>query len=87
VPTKPQPGLAVCCVAAFRRGLRLNEHLAHDGESVFRRACKMGLEGIVSKRLRLNQRPRKTLGFEPLPIDYEQCCSDQLNPQPKADIR
>ena len=33
------------------RGLRLNEHLAHDGESVFRHACKMGLEGIVSKRL------------------------------------
>ena len=30
-------------------GLRLNEH--HDGESVFRHACKMGLEGIVSKRL------------------------------------
>ena len=32
-------------------GLRLSEHLAHDGESVFRHACKMGLEGIVSKRL------------------------------------
>jgi bifunctional non-homologous end joining protein LigD len=32
-------------------GLRLNEHLVHDGESVFRYACKMGLEGIVSKRL------------------------------------
>jgi ATP-dependent DNA ligase len=32
-------------------GLRLNEHLAHDGESVFRHACKVGLEGIVSKRL------------------------------------
>ena len=32
-------------------GLRLNEHLAHDGESVFWHACKMGLEAIVSKRL------------------------------------
>ena len=32
-------------------GLRLNEHLAHDGESVFQHACKMGLQGIVSKRL------------------------------------
>jgi len=32
-------------------GLRLNEHLAHDGELIFRHACKMGLEGIVSKRL------------------------------------
>jgi bifunctional non-homologous end joining protein LigD len=33
-------------------GLRLNEHLEHDdGDLVFRHACKLGLEGIVSKRL------------------------------------
>ena len=32
-------------------GLRLNEHLTHPGDVVFRHACKMGLEGIVSKRL------------------------------------
>jgi bifunctional non-homologous end joining protein LigD len=33
-------------------GVRLNEHIEHDdGETVFRHACKMGLEGIVSKRL------------------------------------
>jgi bifunctional non-homologous end joining protein LigD len=32
--------------------VQLNEHLEHeDGEVVFRHACKMGLEGIVSKRL------------------------------------
>jgi ATP-dependent DNA ligase len=31
--------------------LRLNEHLdQEDGEAVFRYACKLGLEGIVSKR-------------------------------------
>jgi hypothetical protein len=43
-------------------GLRLNEHLAHDGESVFRHACKMGLEGIVSKRLgsRYRSGPRRS---------------------------
>jgi hypothetical protein len=29
----------------------LNEHLAHPGDVVFRHACKLGLEGIVSKRL------------------------------------
>jgi ATP-dependent DNA ligase len=35
-----------------RHGLRLNEHLEHpEGDAVFRHACKMGLEGIVSKRL------------------------------------
>jgi bifunctional non-homologous end joining protein LigD len=33
-------------------GLRLNEHLEHeDGEVVFRHACQLGFEGIVSKRL------------------------------------
>jgi ATP-dependent DNA ligase len=32
-------------------GLRFNEHLdEEDGPLVFRHACKMGLEGIVSKR-------------------------------------
>ena len=32
-------------------GLRLNEHIAEPGDVVFRHACKLGLEGIVSKRL------------------------------------
>jgi ATP-dependent DNA ligase len=32
-------------------GIAFNEHTGHDGETVFRQACKMGLEGIVSKRL------------------------------------
>jgi bifunctional non-homologous end joining protein LigD len=31
-------------------GIRFNEHMEGDGEAVFRHACKMGLEGIVSKR-------------------------------------
>jgi hypothetical protein len=32
-------------------GIRLNEHIQHeDGEIVFRYACKLGLEGIASKR-------------------------------------
>jgi len=29
----------------------LNEHYEKDGETVFREACKLGCEGIVSKRL------------------------------------
>ena len=32
-------------------GVRLNEHLPQPGDLVFRNACKMGLEGIVWKRL------------------------------------
>jgi bifunctional non-homologous end joining protein LigD len=31
-------------------GLRLSEHLDGDGAAIFRHACTMGLEGIVSKR-------------------------------------
>jgi bifunctional non-homologous end joining protein LigD len=35
-----------------RPGVRLNERLEHpEGAVVFQHACKMGLEGIVSKRL------------------------------------
>src|SRR3954469_13730151 len=35
-----------------RHGVRLNGHLEHDcGLTVFQHACKMGLDGIVSKRL------------------------------------
>ena len=41
-------------------GLRLNEHLVQPGELVFRHACKMGLEGIVSKRLGSQYRSGRT---------------------------
>ena len=33
-----------------RDGICFNEHLAEDGATVFKHACLMGLEGIVSKR-------------------------------------
>jgi bifunctional non-homologous end joining protein LigD len=33
-----------------RPGVRFNEHLTHPGDIVLRHACKMGCEGIVSKR-------------------------------------
>jgi bifunctional non-homologous end joining protein LigD len=32
-------------------GIVLSEHTTDDGAAVFRHACRMGLEGIVSKRL------------------------------------
>jgi len=31
-------------------GIQFNEHMEEDGEIVFRHACRLGLEGIVSKR-------------------------------------
>jgi bifunctional non-homologous end joining protein LigD len=38
-------------LAKVGAGIRFNEHMEFDdGEAVFRHACRMGLEGIVSKR-------------------------------------
>ena len=34
-----------------KAGLQLNEHIAEPGDIVFRHACALGFEGIVSKRL------------------------------------
>ena len=36
---------------AKRQAIHFNEHVADDGPTVFRHVCRMGLEGIVSKRL------------------------------------
>jgi bifunctional non-homologous end joining protein LigD len=41
-------------------GLRINEHLPYPGDVVFRHTCKMGLEGIVSKRLGSRYRSGRT---------------------------
>jgi bifunctional non-homologous end joining protein LigD len=42
----------LACLAAYApRGLQYNEHIADLGEVVFRHACQLGYEGIVSKRL------------------------------------
>ena len=38
-------------LARARPGLRVNDHLAAAGDVMFRHACQLGLEGIVSKRL------------------------------------
>jgi bifunctional non-homologous end joining protein LigD len=32
-------------------GIALNEHFVGDGEIAYQQACKLGCEGIVSKRL------------------------------------
>ena len=45
------PAIAQTLGAMSLPGLRLNEHLEEqDGPLVFAHACKLGLEGIVSKR-------------------------------------
>jgi bifunctional non-homologous end joining protein LigD len=34
-----------------RRAIRLSEHLTRNGPTVFDHVCRMGLEGVVSKRV------------------------------------
>ena len=41
-------------------GGTFNAHLTHPGDVVFEHACKMGLEGIVSKRLGSRYRSGRT---------------------------
>jgi bifunctional non-homologous end joining protein LigD len=38
-------------LARSRSGIVFNEHTDEDGATVFEHACRMGLEGIISKRL------------------------------------
>jgi bifunctional non-homologous end joining protein LigD len=38
-------------VCSPQLGIVLNEHYENDGEIIFKHACKLGCEGIVSKRL------------------------------------
>ena len=41
-------------------GVQFNRHLMHRGDVVFQHACKMELEGIVSKRLSSRYRSGRT---------------------------
>jgi bifunctional non-homologous end joining protein LigD len=49
-PLQVRKATLASIVAKARPGIRFNEHIEGDGSTVFAHACKMGLEGIVSKR-------------------------------------
>jgi bifunctional non-homologous end joining protein LigD len=49
-PLEVRKATLASIVAKARAGIRFNEHVEADGPTVFAHACKMGLEGIVSKR-------------------------------------
>ena len=50
-PLEVRKATLASVLAKAAPGLRFNDHIDHDdGEVVFRHACKLGLEGIVSKR-------------------------------------
>jgi bifunctional non-homologous end joining protein LigD len=51
-PLETRKATLASLLRGCRQGVRLCQHLEHDdGAVVFRHACAMGLEGIVSKRL------------------------------------
>ena len=50
VPTARTRLARLLCVGP-RGSIVLSEHTDEDGATIFRQACVMGLEGIVSKRL------------------------------------
>ena len=49
-PLEVRKATLASVVAKAAPGLHFNEHIEADGPTVFAHACKMGLEGIVSKR-------------------------------------
>src|SRR5215831_13538794 len=49
-PLEVRKATLASILAKARPGIRFNEHIEGDGPTVFAHACKMGLEGIVSKR-------------------------------------
>ena len=49
-PLQVRKATLASTLAKARHGIRFNDHIESDGPTVFGHACKMGLEGIVSKR-------------------------------------
>src|SRR5262249_9338298 len=49
-PLEVRKATLASVLAKAGAGLKFNEHIEADGPTVFAHACKMGLEGIVSKR-------------------------------------
>jgi bifunctional non-homologous end joining protein LigD len=49
-PLEVRKATLASILAKAGAGIRFNEHIEGDGPIVFAHACKMGLEGIVSKR-------------------------------------
>ena len=49
-PLEVRKATLASLLSKARAGIRVNEHIEADGPTVFAHACRMGLEGIVSKR-------------------------------------
>ena len=49
-PLEVRKATLASIAAKASAGIRFNEHIEGDGPTIFAHACKLGLEGIVSKR-------------------------------------
>jgi ATP-dependent DNA ligase len=49
-PLQVRKATLASILAKASPGIRFNEHIEDDGPTVFAHACKLGLEGMVSKR-------------------------------------
>ena len=59
-PLEVRKATLASLVRARLPGVQFNQHLTRPGDVVFLHACKMGLEGIVSKRLGSRYRSGRT---------------------------
>jgi bifunctional non-homologous end joining protein LigD len=50
-PIERRKVLLIRLLAKASEGLQVNDHIVEQGDVVFRHACQLGFEGIVSKRL------------------------------------
>jgi bifunctional non-homologous end joining protein LigD len=58
-PLEGRKGTLEIILVKAGAGIQFKKHMEADGETVFRHACKLGLEGIVSKR---NDSPYRSAG-------------------------
>jgi hypothetical protein len=63
-PLEVRKATLASTLAKAAPGIRFNEHLEGDGATVFPHACKLGLEGIVSKRLGTRYRSGRVAGLD-----------------------
>ena len=50
-PLEVRKATLASLLRGYQPGIRFNQHIAHAGDIVFKHACILGCEGIVSKRL------------------------------------
>ncbi len=74
-------------LAGKQLGIGLNEQTDAMGEPVLRQACKMGLEGIVSKRLAASYRSGPSLSEDQKPGQLARICCSTIIEQTGRAVR